>query len=244
MRIYFAAGLAAFLLSAPQVLAAEPSDDTVEALGQCLGGQLEAQPTVDICTRVLADPAVEPLDRVLALLPRAYAYLDLGMAEQALADANEVVSIDASGPDGYHLRGIAYADLGHNDEALADQSKTIALAQDYQDAYVERGYLLLDKQDFAGAERDFGQAVALGDMDVSASLGHATALLGQNKNSDAATEYTEVLTKVGNNPFALYGRGVAYVRMGQTEMGQSDIAAANAADMTTADVFASVGIMP
>jgi lipoprotein NlpI len=72
----------------------------------------------------------------------------------------------------------------------------------------------------------------------------ALASLLKGDHSAALTDYEAILSLDDKEYGALYGRGLARLRLGRTEPGRADIAAASAGDPTVPPYYESLGLRP
>ncbi len=76
--------------------------------------------------------------------PQAYnvrgsVFAESGHSEQALADFNKAINLDANYAQAYANRGLLYRQAGKLDLALADYNKALAIDGSYAPAYLGRG---------------------------------------------------------------------------------------------------------
>lgn len=105
---------------------------------------------------------------------------DAGRAEEALADFEQAVSLDATRWRAIHNRGVSYAMAGKYDQAEADFNQTIELEPRYANAWFNRGELHFQRGQLQPAIDDYNQALRLKPTDATTltSRGHAYWALG------------------------------------------------------------------
>ena len=93
-------------------------------------------------------------------LELAASYLQAGKPAIALEEAGQVLAIDPSSGDAYHMRALASMQLA--DSAGADESfrRALELKPGDADAMHNFGWLLCQEKQFDAADRQFGQALA------------------------------------------------------------------------------------
>ena len=94
-------------------------------------------------------------------IKRVKAGRDSKHLDQALEDANHLVSLRPQDPRGYLLRAATYVQMQKYQESLEDCNKTLQLAPKVAEAYVMRGAVYSAQGDFPRALADYQQAVAL-----------------------------------------------------------------------------------
>lgn len=120
----------------------------------------EAFPIMDRLIEVLSEfssnkPVAEALSRRAQLHALAFQY------DEAVADMNLAVQLDASNPALYVLRGQMVLLTYEWDAVLADYEKAIALDRNYADAYFYRGVLYYTQGPREKAFEDFSQYLQL-----------------------------------------------------------------------------------
>jgi len=188
---------------------------------QCHDYTQRADAQILACTRIIGLYANATGNRPLqaiALLARGSTYSRTGDRARALADFREAIRLDT-----------IPIEAGEKDVAL------------YNDRCWARAVAGLEL-DMALA--DCNEALRLKADFVAALDSRAFLQLRQKRYRDAVRDYDATLKQNGMDPYSLYGRGVAKMRIGDTEGAKADIAAATAAQQGIGAEFLSYGITP
>jgi tetratricopeptide (TPR) repeat protein len=178
-----------------------------------------------------------------ALGNRARAYYELQQFDRAMADYNAALAIRAEASD-YGGRGLVYERNGDLEHALADYDRALQIAPTDPEANNNACWAR------ARAGRDLDAARAQCDAAIAASdqpqyfLSRGLLGLRQQRYQDAWLDYDAAARRAPSSAPALYGRGLAELRLGRTIEGQTDIAAATALDAGVAAQFQGWGQTP
>ena len=147
---------------------------------------------------------VAKYDRIpFAFTNRGYAYYKIGKYDEAIADYNKTLQLDATDAGTYHNRGVAYYHSGKNELALADFNKAFELKLDNSEVYNNRGavYAAMGRSDAAIA--DFTRAIELSPDYAEAYNNRGTeyakarmleaALTDFNKAIELKPDYTDAI---------------------------------------------------
>ena len=98
--------------------------------------------------------------------PQAYnmrgsVYGEAGRNEQAIADFDKAIGLDANYAQAYANRALIYRKTGKLDLALADDNKALAIDASYVPAYLGRGIVYREQGRSSQALGDFNKAIAL-----------------------------------------------------------------------------------
>jgi tetratricopeptide (TPR) repeat protein len=213
----------------------------------------------DHLTRKQYDGAIEDFTALIKLSPqnadalkgRATAYEGKADHDHAIADFTAATQIDPS--DAKALDGRGDARYGKSDfsGAIADYSAVLKLHPDDVGALSDRGNAFYAEKDFAQAIADYSKALELGPKQdplfrfragksLLAGRGLAHLMLGQWE--DAIADYDTALKSDSRFATALYGRGLARTKKGDTAAGEADMAAAKALQSDVVETFASVEV--
>ena len=104
----------------------------------------------------------------------ASTYVDAGIEkgksgdlQEAIADFNKALIIDAQSASAYYYRGSAKVALGDHQGAIADFNKALAINPQYADAYRTRGITKELIDDLTGACADWRKASSLGVQEAA-----------------------------------------------------------------------------
>jgi len=146
------------LCLAVAAMGATAYDDFTSGLNAVNRGDADA--AIAAFTRALAAGDLAPGYVPTARIDRARAYMRKGKCTDALADADEVVKIDARNVDAHMLRGAAHTCLKQNDEAVADFDQAVRLRPTAA-LYEETARYEWSFGRFADAAANYAHAVAL-----------------------------------------------------------------------------------
>lgn len=173
--------------------------------------------------------AIDPKDAE-AYADRAFDYTKQNNYDPAIADFTKAISLDPKSYYAYSGRGMTYLNKGNADLAIADFTQAIALVPNLSLIYDLRGSAYSNKGDFVHAIADFQQATKLDPKNIkfAIDLGLASFLAG--KFDDAITAFNAALALDAQSAPALYGRGSAELKKGDSTAGNADLAAARKID--------------
>lgn len=103
------------------------------------------------------------------------------------------------------------------DAAIAALDKAEQLGMNSPQLYYARGIARFQKQDYAGAEKDFRQVAQKEDSDAFVHYHLGMALSRQNRLEEAITELKAAIARLPNFQSAYYALGQAYQRAGRLE---------------------------
>lgn len=141
-------------------------------LGNRLAGQMRQ--IIDKTTQSIQAGKLRDKDLADAYCLRSESRSNLGMTEQAMADANAAIT---QSPESHSCRGYVHLFAGQFDKAIADYSKALSLGAT-EDAIKMRGIARFYAGAFEAARDDFAKAAQAHSRDnqVFADLWHAFAL--------------------------------------------------------------------
>lgn len=140
-------------------------------------------------------------------------------------------------------RGVAHFTRGDYAQAIADYSAAIAADPTMALAYNNRCLArVIIKEDLVGARADCQEAVKLlpNDPQVRETQGLVRLLVNDPRN--AVVEYDAALKVAPHRAVALFGRGVAKARLGNSKGSEADKAAALKFDASVERIFATYGV--
>src|ERR1700744_4912432 len=112
-----------------------------------------------------------------AYVNRGLIYRQTKRLDQAMADYEWAIALDASDATAYLGRGLVYKARNQPEEALADFNKAIALAPDNAEVYYNRGLLYQDQKQHQYAIDDFTVANGLVPQQAGPLLARAMSYL-------------------------------------------------------------------
>jgi tetratricopeptide (TPR) repeat protein/transglutaminase-like putative cysteine protease len=141
---------------------------------------------------------------------RGLEYSRIGQFDQALAECNAALALDAKNADAFYYRGLAYSGKADTDRAIADYDEAIRLKPDFAAAYDDRGNAYDAKKDSAHAIADYGQAIKL-KPDFAGAVYNRAVVETRNKDYDSAiSDYSEAIRLFPNYVDALRARASVY----------------------------------
>jgi|CXWL01.1.fsa_nt_gi tetratricopeptide (TPR) repeat protein len=146
----------------------------------------------------------------------------------------------------YTVRASALLDLGHTDEALADLDDALSLDSNNTPLLVNRCRVR------AAANRELD--LALGDCNAAVQAADAELAIAHDNRGlvhlrrsefmEALSDYDASLAIVSTSASALYGRAIAYSRLGHQTNAASDVIAAEARDEHMDEWYNAIGLTP
>jgi tetratricopeptide (TPR) repeat protein len=130
---------------------------------------------IALYTRCIDEGELGHDNLIVAYNDRGNAYGKNKAYKQALADFNQVISLNQKDPDAWYNRGLTNKKLAAVDAAIADYTRAIELNPKYAKAYNNRGSIFGEKGQFTNAITDFNQAVTLNPGDASAFFNRGLA---------------------------------------------------------------------
>lgn len=178
-----------------------------------------------------------------ALVNRAALYSISGQQAKALADLNAAIAIRSDDPLAFYNRGYVRFASKSYDMAIADYSAAIDLDPTMSMAYNNRclSRVMADR-DMSEALSDCDRAQALTPDSVDVRDTRGLVYLTTGKPALAIAEYNAALKLDPKRAIALYGRGLARIKMGDAKGGAADRAAAGLLDHDVGQQFALYGL--
>ena len=161
----------------------------------------------------------------------------------AIAASRSWIAIDKENSYAFFNRGFAYFAQAEYQKAIDDYTRAIALDPDFGLAYNNRALAraVLGK-DLPQALADCDMALKLlpGNLEVRDTRGFIYLKLGDP--ALALNEYNLALERDPNRTTALFGSGLAKIRMGDIKAGEGDQAAARTLDPEIDKQFTFYGL--
>jgi len=221
----------------------------------CVDGRRATDERIAACTRALSTgtgTGVEAQFLLMRLYEREHDFAQALATANLLIDrfSNSFFRSKSGSSNGRTLalaeRGGIYAVTGRLDDAMKDADEVNAISADEADAHLNRCRM----RTLAGRELD----LALADCDKAIELdprrtaayssvrGLVNLKLGRFK--EAAADFDATLDRFPKYWFALFLRGVAERRLGDSVLGDADIAKAEQRDVGLADEIGNDGVTP
>ncbi len=172
---------------------------------------------------------------------RAWAWLELGEHEKALADLNASIVLEPNNTRAYYERGRYWMETCEYDKAIADYDDAIRLDMESADAYCSRGTACGLKGDNDRAISDFDRAIRLKPRMASAYLGRGCSWYDQGKYEKAMADFEEAITLDPSDALVRYNRGQTWVKKGEFDKAMADYDEAIRLDSECADAYRGRG---
>lgn len=157
---------------------------------------------------------------------RSDAYIGKGELNKALADANEMIRLEARNFRGYQVRGRVYRRKGELDKAIADYNLALSLNPGFAQLYNNRGVAYSAKGQEQRAIRDFNEAIRLAPAAIDGYVNRGASYYALGDCTKAISDYDQAIRLLPTDPDAYFNRGMAYEKMGQVRKAISDYGAA------------------
>jgi tetratricopeptide (TPR) repeat protein len=192
----------------------------------------------------------------MAYMNRAKAHLELGQADEALADCAHAVEVKPDLREGHGLagayagRGDAYRDLGQKQQALDDYNRALALEPDVAEVYGSRGLVYDQLGDTAQAIRDYNRAIELKSTEPDVYVNRGTAYQKMGEMPRALADFTRAIELKAARPEApglalasIYAdRGATYQSLGQAAQAFDDLNRAIELEPDLANAYTNRGL--
>ena len=116
-----------------------------------------------------------------------------GHYDEAIAELNQAISIDAKDAKAYSNRGLVHFKKNEYDLAIADCTQAIKLDPNLAAAYDNRGLIYQKTGDTDHAFADFDQAVRLQSDNYTALFNRAITYIDKGDNRAAATDFQKIV---------------------------------------------------
>lgn len=183
---------------------------------------------------------------------RAYAergaiYALMGRMNEAFADYASAIKFEESSTlkaDFLRARGDLYLSVDRNAEAADDFLRVIGLGRAGAGDYARRCYALVANGNARAGLGSCDRALQMDAKSLLARNAQGIAYLQQGKYPQSIADFTEAIRINQRFPMALFGRGVAKVKSGDTEGGTVDMNEALGIDREIVKKAAKLGITP
>ncbi|HEY2870279.1 MAG TPA: tetratricopeptide repeat protein [Reyranella sp.] len=197
------------------------------------------------------DLALADFDAALKINPRDQQALRnrgalraaFGHQDQAIEDFNAVIQMNRNDPSAFFNRGYAHFGKHEYELAVMDYSTALYLDPTLGPAYLNRCLTrTIQGKELVMALADCDQALKLLPLSIPARETRGFIYLKLGDPAIAITEYEAALQMDANRPLALYGLGLAKIRMGRKDEGEANQAAARALSPDIAKQFSVYGV--
>jgi tetratricopeptide (TPR) repeat protein len=174
---------------------------------------------------------------------RGVGYKNKGNYDAAFADYAQAIKLDPTYAAAFYNRGMAYDDKADHAHAIADFDAAIQLDPNSADAFTGRCAARAEADgDLQQALADCNHALSLRADEAATLDSRGFTYLRLNQFDSAIADYNAALKVNPKLASALYGRGMAKQKKGDSAGGQVDMAAANLLQTDIAEEFAGYGV--
>lgn len=226
----------ATVAEAPSEVAEAPSADALLRQAYALSQKAEAEAdftaVIDLCTQGLeakADAKQRQYGSQLmawALNRRGESRAEAGDEEQALADFERAIELDATRWKAIHNRGVSRAMQGDYEGAMADFNRAIELNSRHAHAWFNRGELHSAQANWNAALNDYNQALQLDRNDAATLVSRGYAYYRRGQSDQALNDYNQAVRIDARNASARVQRGMVLAEMGRLAEASTDLQAA------------------
>lgn len=235
--------LLAILSGALSAAAVEaPRAQGYEALYRKCYEEAASEQVIISCTAVISRGLVDQNDLATAYKNRGDAYDDTGQYERALEDYDRAVTINPLDAEAFNSRGTTYIALERYELAVEDFDRAIRINPSSPATLGNRCFANAVLGKLEQALSDCNEALRIKPKYSGAYASRALAYLKLKRYDDAIADYTALIKSQPDNPYALFGRGVARQMKGDVRGGDGDVAAAASIKPDIAEHMARLGI--
>jgi tetratricopeptide (TPR) repeat protein len=178
-----------------------------------------------------------------ALVNRAAVHAAQGRAANAIRDLDAALAIRPNNAVAHYNRGYALFGQRAYDKAIDDYDAAIALDPTLGPAYNNRCLTrAIAGRDLVEAMGDCDTALRMMPLNLDVRDVRGFIYLKLGDPAIAINEYNAALAIDPNRPIALWGRGLARIRLGQTKEGEADQAAARVLNPNIERQFSIYGL--
>jgi tetratricopeptide (TPR) repeat protein len=221
-----------------EILDVQPAHfDALHLLGVIAAQSRDPGRAVELIGRAIqAYPRSAP-----ALCNRGSALHDLGRWEEALADCDHALGIDADYPAAHFNRGNALQALGRLEEAVGSFDRAIALRPDFAEAHFNRGNALHEQNRLEAALASYDSAIAALDTYPEAHSNRGLVLKELGRLDAALASYDRALAIEPNHVQAHFNRGNLLKAQEKWDAAAESYARALAIDASLPDAHCQLG---
>ena len=143
----------------------------------------------------------------------AIRYVEEGSYDQAIAQYNKALALDANNAKAYLARGYGFSNFKADyDRAIADYTKALEIEPENAEAYCVRGKAYVKKQQYEQAILDFNKALEIEPENAEFYVLRGLVYSLKADHDRAIADYTKALEIEPENADAYYVRGLAYAK--------------------------------
>ena len=218
-----------------------PRAQSYEAFYRKCYDNADSDQVIASCTAVIARGLVEKSDLATAYKNRGNAYDDKGQYAQALEDFGQAIEANSQDAEAFNSRGATYIALERYDLAVRDFDQAIRLNPASAIVLGNRCFAKAVLGELEQALSDCNETLHKQPKYAGAYVPRALAYMKLRRYDAAIADYTSRLRIRPDDPYALFGRGMARYIKGDLK-GGDDMAAAEAIKPDIADHMAKLGI--
>jgi tetratricopeptide (TPR) repeat protein len=166
----------------------------------------------------------------------------LGRREEALADLDAAVALNAHSPEAHNLRAIVLHELKRPEAALASYDATVALRPAYAEAWNNRGVALGEVGQAEAALASHDQAIALKPDFADAHYNRGVALDRLKRPAEALASLDAAIALAPGHARAQHNRGTALEALGRSDEAVASYDRAIALKPDYAEAFSNRGL--
>jgi len=180
-----------------------------------------------------------------------------GRSEEALADFNKAVSLDANYGQAFANRGLIYRKTkrfrgAHRagehrrgarfDQAMDDYNRALALDPNYAPAYLGRGVVYKARKQDAEALEDFNKAISLHPDNAEARYNRGLLYQGEKQHQLAIDDFTVASGLMPQQAEPLLARALSYLALDKAKEAAADLDEAAQADPQNGQIWITRGL--
>lgn len=223
-------------------VARAPGAQSYEAFYRKCYDSADADQVIASCTAVISRGLVEKTDLATAYKNRGNAYDDMGLYARALEDFRQAIETNPQDAEAFNSRGTTYIALERYDLAVRDFDQAVRLNPASPIALGNRCFTKAVMGDLEQALRDCNDALQIKPKYAGAYVPRALAYMKLKRYDAAIADYTSHLRTHPDDPYALFGRGMARYMKGDVRGGDGDVLAAASIKPDIADHMGKLGI--
>ena len=189
----------------------------------------------DVVQRNPADPQAYNM--------RGAVFGQAGRYDEALADFNKAIGIDANYAQAYANRGLVYRETGKYDLALAGYNEAIAIDSNYSVAYLGRGMVYLVQKKPMLALNDFNRAIAIRPDNAQAYYNRGLLYQSQHQHGFAIDDFSTAIGLSTQQASPYIARGLSYLAVNNVKNAASDLDDAVNIDPQNVQAWVSRGLL-
>ncbi|MFP3043141.1 tetratricopeptide repeat protein [Treponema primitia] len=164
-------------------------------------------------------------ENALEYFNRGKDFYAAGNYDEAIAELDKALAINANLSEAFLYRCNAYYWKGDNDRAIADYTAALKINPNYTDALNNRGNAYYNKRDYDRAIADYTAALKINPNYTDALYNRGNVYRTQDDYNKAIADYTAALKIDPNYANALHNRGVTYYEKGDYDKAIVDFTA-------------------